>query len=174
MVQNSSPSFNSIHIFDLANNHLWGMDCVVLKQKNGKVDLITAVSTYSGLTILYQNSLNAIFIRTRLRKPMMLHARILQSWQNVKENEYGPVRMTVRGPEPTVSVFNGSGQNISKGNRNRNKGTETHVLRPGEVSRLVNMNQVKINRLLVDGAFMIASAGIAGVVHIFQAKGELL
>jgi len=174
MIQNAAPQFNSIYVFDLENNHPWGLDCVVLKRKD-EVDLITAISTSSGHTLLYKHPLKALFIgRKNDKRKLCLSCRILQSWTKVEEIKDGPASFTVGGPEPTIAAPNTSGESVKKFGKTKGSVTDIRVVKRAEAKDLANMNQVTINRQLVDGTFMLASGGIAGIVHIFQAKGDLM
>jgi len=173
MIQNAGPQFYSIYIYNLENNHPWGLDCVVWKQK-GKCDLISAISTRSGHTILYKHPLKAIFIGRISKKDMCLSSRVLHSWRRVEEKKDGTVRMTVGGPQPVISAPNSSADGVRKFSKKLGKVTDMRVLEFAETKDLVNMNQARINSQLVNGTFMLASGGIAGIVHIFQAKGELM
>jgi len=174
MIQNAAPQFNSIYVFDLENNHPWGLDCVVMKRKD-KVDLITAISTSSGHTLLYKHPLKALFIgRKNDKRKLCLSCRVLQSWKKVEESKDGKASFTVGGPEPTIAAPNTSRESVKKFGKTKGSVTDIRVAKRAEAKELANMNQVTINRQLVDGTFMLASGGIAGIVHIFQAKGDLM
>jgi len=174
MIQNAAPQFNSIYVFDLENNHPWGLDCVVMKRKD-KVDLITAISTSSGHTLLYKHPLKALFIgRKNDKNKLCLSCRVLQSWTKVEEIKDGPASFTVGGPELPIAAPNCSGESVKKFGKMKGNVTDIRVAKRAEAKDLANMNQVTINRQLVDGTFMLASGGIAGIVHIFQAKGDLM
>jgi len=174
-VTNSGPRFILKHIFNLENNDPWGIDCTILKRKDKKGDLVSAITTRSGLTLLYRNALNTIFWgRRHVNSDVSVYGRILQSWSAVQKKEDGSISLTVGGPKPAVAVPNVSVKRVKQLSKRLKDNEETRIVNPQEVDELANMNHISINRQLVDGVFTLASGGIAGIVHVFQAEGQIM